>query len=223
MASRPQQSSAEGDPHPLTIVAADLKAVGAQRRLRASLRLCRCCNPNDSGGRWKIIGRRHTIYRQGQPRRERAPRRRLQSGRSAVNERRAHERHGRFLTLVTAGGNVSFAEFHLRNQQMKCARLLGACGRCRVVLHHIVRLKCVGGGRGLRKQITLRHAVTAFHLVLNPDANGVAKIVRISRQIADLVMDYHFVGLANGCSGLVTVTATFPTSCPLRSTSKKFV
>jgi hypothetical protein len=56
------QNRARSDPHPLTIVAANLKAVGAQRRLRASLRLCRCCNPNDSGGRWKISGRRHTIY-----------------------------------------------------------------------------------------------------------------------------------------------------------------
>ena len=77
------------------------------------------------------------------------------------------------------------------------ARLPGACGRWRCPLINRL-IKCVGRGRGLRKQITLRHAVTALHLVLNPDANGVAKIVRIARQIVDLVMDYHFVGLANG-------------------------
>jgi hypothetical protein len=43
-----------------------------------------------------------------------------------------------------------------------------------------------------------RHAVTALHRVPNPDANGIAKVVRIARQIVELVMDYHFVGLAHG-------------------------
>jgi len=47
----------------------------------------------------------------------------------------------------------------------------------------------------LRGQITHGHAITALHLVLNPDANGIAKIVRIARHIVDLVMDFHFVAL----------------------------
>ena len=42
-----------------------------------------------------------------------------------------------------------------------------------------------------------RHAVTALHRVPNPDANGIANIIRKARQIVFLVMDYHFVGLAN--------------------------
>ena len=48
-----------------------------------------------------------------------------------------------------------------------------------------------------RGQILHRHAVTALVRVPNPDANGIANIVRIARQIVDLVMDYYFVGLAN--------------------------
>ena len=42
-----------------------------------------------------------------------------------------------------------------------------------------------------------RHAVTALVRVPNPDANGIANIVRKAGQIVDLVMDYHLVGLAN--------------------------
>ena len=87
--------------------------------------------------------------------------------------------------------NVSFAEFWESNK-MKCARLLGACGRWRC------RCRLINRAGQPRIQITLRHAVCALHVVLKPDANGIAKIVRKARQIADLVMDYHFVALANG-------------------------
>ena len=75
---------------------------------------------------------------------------------------------------------------------MKCARLLGACGRWRC------RCRLINRAGEPRKQITLRHAVCALHVVLKPDADGIAKIVRKARQIADLVMDYHFIALANG-------------------------
>ena len=119
--------------------------------------------------------------RQIQHHRERAPRRRTQVHRSAVNER-----------LVAHVGTSASPSLNLEINKLKCARLRGACGcwRCRC------RLINRAGHPPI--QITLRHTVSALIVVLKPDANGVAKIVRKARQIVDLVMDYHFVALANG-------------------------
>ena len=50
-------------------------------------------------------------------------------------------------------------------------------------------------------QIFHWHAITALCRVRNPDANGIANIVRIARHIGFPVMDYHFVEIANVADG----------------------
>ena len=96
----------------------------------------------------------------------------------------------KILAMVTARGNVSFAEFNREINKLKCARLRGACGRWRCRCRLINRLI-----NRLRGQILHRHAVTALQVVLNPHANGVADIVRKPCQVAPFVMDYHFAGI----------------------------